>query len=243
MVIHLIGAAHGANAATWSDLVPFRAIPYRGRMRRPLRAAACGLLVVTLVGCGSGGGDAGPTSSTGAPPIETSTPTTTTTTGVAEASTVGTATPTSDRSGIDPALNATVQGFWRVWLEANNPPNDNHPGLSQFSTGVAYDSVIDAIRQNKAQGSIISLPPDSKWTHQVYGYWSRSDGSWRLSDCAVDDSVKRDVATGSVIDDRVMTYLMDVIVVRDSDDVWKVSSYTILNEWEGGVNCVTAPQK
>lgn len=132
-----------------------------------------------------------------------------------------------------------VLGFARTTLEANNPPNPSHPGFGTYATDRAYATAVSASENLLKRGMASRLPPNSRSQHRPEVV--SSDGNTAVvRDCAVDDSVLVDVATGRVVDGEgeVETVHYTVVLVRASPDApWKVSFAKAEQRWNGVAGC------
>ena len=189
---------------------------------RLCRAGACLLVAVLLGGsCSGGDGEDGDARST-----------TTTTDRRSTAET--TVPPTDDeRAAIDQYV-----GFWRARLEANAPPNPDHPSLAEFAVGAQLDNVINETRRRRDEGLAIRRPENSVSKHDV-AVVSAAPDEITLQDCSVNDGVIYRVATGEVVNDDVVTQNIRA-TMRLVDGKWKLERAELVQEWPGVAGCALA---
>jgi hypothetical protein len=132
-----------------------------------------------------------------------------------------------------------VLGFARTTLDANNPPNPSHPGFATYSTDRAQATAVAASEGLLKRGLATRLPPNSRARHgpEVVSI----DGNTAVvRDCAVDDSLLVDIATGRVVEGegQAETVLYTVVLVRTGQDApWKVSFTKAEQRWYGITGC------
>jgi hypothetical protein len=144
-------------------------------------------------------------------------------------------TTTTEPPSEEDAILAAVDGYWQSFLDANDPPDPNHPDLARYRTGDALETAVANINDRIKLGQAIRLPSDS-----VYGNTSHVEAingeEADVLSCSIDDSVLYDRASGSVLNDRVSTFEFRLTLVKDNG-LWKVSTGTQLHRWEGVSNC------
>lgn len=132
-----------------------------------------------------------------------------------------------------------VLGFARTTLEANNPPNPSHPGFATYATDRAHATAVAASESLLKRGVASRLPPNSRSQHRPEVV-SIDGNTAVVRDCAVDDSLLVDMATGRVVDGEgeVETVLYTVVLVRASPEApWKVSFAKAEQRWNGIAGC------
>lgn len=161
----------------------------------------------------------------------TSSETSTTTTSV-------TASTTTTVRDVESDVLEAYQGYWRAILEANDPPDQSAPVLRRYATGEAFQAVFDATQANRVQNRAIRLPEPSVTEHRAE-VLEVDATSATVRDCAIDDSMVVDLATGQVIDAAVVTRLGTAeLVVEDGD--WKVARTTVEETHQGVAGCAAA---
>jgi hypothetical protein len=138
----------------------------------------------------------------------------------------------------DPVAEAVLdayQGYWDAILAANDPPDENHPGLKRYATGAAYESVFNAAQTNRLAGRALRLPTNSVSGHRVEVVSIDGDTA-RVRDCTVNDGLVVDVDTGDVVNDEVVTRLATGRL-RRVDGLRKVATTTVEQTWEGVAGC------
>ncbi|MEZ5209294.1 MAG: hypothetical protein R2690_20500 [Acidimicrobiales bacterium] len=120
---------------------PHRTGRHVARAGPRLAAAAC-CLALGITACSSDG-DAEPeppTAGTDAPGATAGT---------------GTSAPgTTAMADEEAAVLDAVDGYWRTWLAANDPPDPDHPDLEKYATGAALERMRQSIAENKAVGYV-----------------------------------------------------------------------------------------
>jgi hypothetical protein len=133
------------------------------------------------------------------------------------------------------AVLAAYQQFWRVWLEANDPPNPNDPNLEKVATGSQLRLERQQIARNRDQGVRFKKAKPSRADHRLAVLrLSRSDAV--VQDCSLDDGVVRDATTGRVVNANVVTYLWNARLKQEGGR-WKVDVNTRLGMWPGVSDC------
>lgn len=133
------------------------------------------------------------------------------------------------------AVLAAYNGYWRSILAANDPPNQDYPGLRRFATGDAYRSVFDAAQANRLTGRALRLPANSQYSHDVRLESADADAA-SVRDCAVDDGLVVDLRTGEVLNDTISTTLIRADLLRQ-DGRWLVATTAVEQRWEGVAGC------
>jgi len=132
----------------------------------------------------------------------------------------------------DPA--GAYLAYWDMYTRVNNPPDASDPSIAQLTAGPALDALVAIVRDNAETGTSFRPGAAGRGAHNVEV--GRNDGSVAsLTDCFVDDGVVV-AADGSVLDDAVVTKLVDATLVFQ-DGAWKVFQYTFVQRWEGVAGC------
>lgn len=126
-------------------------------------------------------------------------------------------------------------GYWAAILEANDPPDEQHPALERYATGEAFESVFEAAQTNRLAGRALRLPEDSVAEHRA-GVTSIEGDTAMVRDCAIDDGLVVDVETGDVVNDEVVTRLATGTLQR-VDGRWKVATTSVEQSWQGVAGC------
>ena len=127
--------------------------------------------------------------------------------------------------------------FFRTICEANDPPNPTHPGLAAHATDQAYATAVRAAREAQSKGLACRRPPNSRSRHQPEVV-SLDGNRAVVRDCAVDDGLVVEIATGKVVDAEVETVLYEVTLTRTGEGApWKVSLSKAQQRWDGVAGC------
>ena len=130
--------------------------------------------------------------------------------------------------------------FVRTAVAVNNPPDPARAAeVRAFATGPAYDSVVRAISDNQRKGVATRLPPNSRSGEKKIDVVSIDGDTAILRSCGVDDGRLVEMATGRVLNDRVVTTLYTVFLVRE-EGRWKVENNRVEQKWEGVSGCAAA---
>jgi hypothetical protein len=185
--------------------------------------AAVAVLLVALAGlaaCGDDGGGEGSTASptTATAPRATSAPDTTA------------PEPVSDEE----AVLAAVQCYWDTIVEANDPPDPDHPGFDRCMTGSTLERVRADVAETGRLGQTVSDPDGIlRSGTQVTIHLS---GDATVTECFVDDAVLQDARTGLVLNDQVRSYQVEFHLV-EVDEAWLVDRNLAHEVVEGPDGC------
>jgi hypothetical protein len=134
------------------------------------------------------------------------------------------------------AVLAAYQQFWRVWLEANDPPNPNDPNLQKVDTGAQLAGAKATISEHLRRGQVVRLPAHSRYRHTATATLAGGTTEASVIDCAIDDSQLLDGTTGRILDGTTETQLiyadMQLLAGR-----WKVSGIRFMKKWQGVRRC------
>jgi hypothetical protein len=130
---------------------------------------------------------------------------------------------------------AAVDGYWRTYFEANDPPDPNHPGFDRYFTGEAKAKSVGNASERRSAGLVVRLPPSTA---------SRSESEVVSIDpqvavvrnCVVDDSQLLDATTARVLNGSVVTSLL-TLNLEHVDGTWKVASNFEEQRWDGVAGC------
>jgi hypothetical protein len=147
-----------------------------------------------------------------------------------------TSAPTTRAPDPTAAVLAAYQEFWRVWLEANDPPNPNDPNLEKVDTGAQLTHDRAAITRHLTSGEVIRLPAKSKYVHRAAATLLRRAENAVVLDCAIDDAIVSVAETGRVVDASVQTQLISADMVLEGGR-WKVVDTRFVHVWPGVVPC------
>lgn len=191
-------------------------------------ATAVGMTVVGVVvlgllaaACSSGGGESGTDTTPDTAPVTSSTTNWTTTTA-----------PTQTEEA---AILAAVETFWRLTIIASSPPDPSATPFNGVATGEALDIAMANVSRRHQLGQSVILPEPSIFEHRPMVRLVNGDTAV-VDDCAVDDSILIDLATGSVLNDLVQTTKWET-TLRRVDGVWLVASNLAVDGWDGVAGC------
>jgi len=145
---------------------------------------------------------------------------------------------TSTTTVEEKAVLDAYQGYWKAILAANDPPDQFNPDLKKYATGDAYTSVFNAAQANRVQGHALRLPPDSRSRHDAK-VMSVANGQATVSDCAVDDGLVVNIATGEVLNNEVTTRRVTATLLL-VEGAWKVSTTHTEESWKGVAGCAAS---
>lgn len=187
------------------------------------RIAAMALTITLLFGAcsDSGGGEA---STTVAESTTTAEPTTT----VAET--------TTTVSTVEDEIEAAYRAHWDAYVEIFAAPDPNNPLIDQHFTGDAKQAVLDAIARHLIDGTAVRAPDDPADFAQDVLSVDVDGGEAQVISCVVDGLVVVDSATGTAINDNLVT-LRRATTMLLSDGRWKVSAGTSERLGEGRLTC------
>jgi hypothetical protein len=188
----------------------------------PLLAAAS-VLALALFGAACGG--AADADAENAAPTPESTATT-------EPPTASTTTLTDE----DQVLEA-VAGYWRTFLEANDPPDPNHPGFDRYFTGEAKAKSTANAASRRDAGLVVRLPETSRFSSSPELVSIDETGAV-VRNCLIDDSKLVDRATGRVLNDSVTSSLL-LLHLEVVDGRWRVASNFEQERWDGIAGCAS----
>jgi hypothetical protein len=202
-------------------------------------AAAVGVLVVVLAGCGDD--DAPETSATTTEAPATSRSTTSTTAGTSTTGEGGgqSGSTTAPGTSAEQEVIDRYVAYWDARFAANSgTPNPDDPALREYATGEQLDAVIAETRANLEQGLAFRRPDDPHDFQRVTVVEIDGDRAV-VQECVVSDGVVVRRATGEVVNDDVATHNVRGELQR-VDGVWRVSGARLVQRWEGVAGCALA---
>jgi hypothetical protein len=183
-----------------------------GKPGAPLTLVALTALAFVVAGCG-GDDDGGEASGTSAAAEDGST-----TTSPAAATTAAPATPEGHAM-------AAYERAWEAEFEALNPPNPEHPALTESFTGVAAQSIVGIIvaAQDDGHYTVGSMQTNPEAV-------SVTADKVLLRDCTTEDSISYDMATDAVVEQGPYPPRSREVEVVNQDGTWRVSLIRTLEE-------------
>lgn len=194
-----------------------------------LVALATAVLALTVGACsGDEGGGAdradGSATMTVVSPTRAAGPTTTRPTAPPD-----TAPPVDEPAGEEAAVLAAVDCYWQTIVEANDPPDPDHPGFDRCFTGPALErSRGNVIERQQLRRAVVD--PTGVQRSGTTVVLEQATGI--VSECFIDDAVTVDSTTGRAIDDSVTTYWVEFRLRKEGME-WKVYDNTNLRSAEG----------
>ena len=205
--------------ADWGFVVIMSIVPRRRRRTVP------GLLVLVVISltAACGGDDDG----TAPDPTPRSTTTTT----------EPTTTTLSELDQKIEAAKAAYLAYGHAYRTAATAPVTPHLAEVQaVMTGLQQSQITANLEGFQARGEATRLPPNSQERDEFLDAQLQPDGSVLLKTCSVNDAIVYNVATGTVINDNVVTAAIDVTMVEEGG-AWKVADSVVTARWDGVVPC------
>lgn len=153
-------------------------------------------------------------------------------------STTSTTTDTTDTTTEmtdEQAIIAAVDGYWRSYLVAGNPPDPSHPIIDEYTTGDAKVRMVDRLSELQIANQALRAPSPSILTSTV-AVLSIEGETANVADCVVDDTQLVQLPSGQVLDDEVGTVMFSLTLQR-VDGSWKVAIKSVAKKWEGQTQC------
>lgn len=151
---------------------------------------------------------------------------------------------TTTTEGDDPVaaeVATRYEQFWDIRLEVNRDPvNPDDPRLSELATDPQLNQVVTETRQRREQGLAIRPAESSVSEHRVRVVRVDGDAA-SVQDCVTDGDIVYRVATGEIIDDKVVTRNV-VATMRRVDGVWKLADTRVAQTWEGVAGCALSSE-
>ena len=184
-----------------------------GKPGAPLTLAALTVVAFVVAGCGGdddGGGDE--SADTAAADGETTTTQADTSTTAAQE--------TPEEQAI-----AAYERAWEAEFEALDPPNPEHPALSESFTGVAAKSIVEIIvaAQDDGHYTVGSMQTNPEAV-------SVTADKVLLRDCTVEDSTSYDTTTDAVLEQGPYPPRSREVEVVNQAGTWRVSLIRTLEE-------------
>lgn len=133
------------------------------------------------------------------------------------------------------AVLAAVQCYWDTIVEANDPPNPDHPGFERCMMGPALEHSRRLTIEHREMNRTVSDPTGS--TQRTNTLVTVEGDTAVVTECIVDDAVVSDAASGTVLNDRVISAEIRIDLERH-DGAWRVSNGTVTADQEGPGQCV-----
>lgn len=198
------------------------------------RALVTGLLAVTVLtvsgACGSDEdpGEAATASTQGVP-------STTATSSPRPVATSAPATPDTAMAADEAAVRAAVDCYWQTIVEANDPPNPDHPGFDRCFTGPALERSRQLTEELLENGQRTSDPTVLTEQFRVRVSFT-SEGVAEVNECVIDDGQLIDAFSGEVLNDATVSAEVG-LQLNWIDGQWKVSDSVTTQRSEGRSLC------
>lgn len=126
--------------------------------------------------------------------------------------------------------------FWDVRFEANSEPVDpDDPRLADLATDAQLTNVLEETQRRADQGLALRYPTNSVTERRPVV--ASIDGTEAIiQDCSINDTIVYRISDGEVIDDSTVTRSVSA-TMRNVDGVWKLSSTSEIQKWEGVAGC------
>lgn len=138
----------------------------------------------------------------------------------------------------DPAQAATDAFFAyeEAFLAAAVIPDPDHPALRETATGENLADDVAQLRAWQLSGRVVRPIGAPTEGLRVLTARVQPDGTAKVRACITDDDHVVIAATGQVVNDEVVTRLVDLTLVMDGGN-WKVSRFRVTERWEGVAGC------
>lgn len=189
------------------------------------------VVVLAAAACSGDGESSSPDSSTSS--TSTSSTSTTTSDPTSTTATTDTTSPIGDEEAV--ILERYLE-FWDVRFEANSDPVDPaDPRFADLATDAQLSNVLEETQRRADQGLALRNPTDSV-TERRPVVVSVDGSEATIQDCSINDTIVYRVSDGEVIDDSTVTRSVSA-TMRKVDGVWKLSSTSEIQKWEGVAGC------
>ena len=131
------------------------------------------------------------------------------------------------------AITGAVDAFWVAYLAAHDPPDPDHPSLSDVAVGEELALLKERISVRRRVGESIRRSERDAFTSTVK-IRSLAAESAVVEVCVFDDFVIVDILSGRVVNDEIGTYLFAMSMVK-RDGRWLVGSNRIVS-YRAGVD-------
>lgn len=208
---------------------PVRRRPRRRGFDLPAAAVALALVAGAASACAGGDGSTEPVASTRAPAGSAGT------TAVPPTSPGTTAPPATAAPATDEeAVLAAVNCYWSTIVAANDPPDPDHPGFDRCFTGAALERSRERVQEHLIFGQTVRDP--SGGVQRTAPTITVEGNSARATQCAIDDAVVVRTDTGEVLNDKVVSTEVQLILERTGTS-WKVTDSVLLSKTDGPDGC------
>jgi hypothetical protein len=126
--------------------------------------------------------------------------------------------------------------FEEAFLAAAMIPDPEYAGLRETATGETLGDVTGQLRAWQLSGRAVRQVGPPGQGIRVLNSSVRADGTAVVRSCAVDDDHVVIADSGQVVNDDVVTRLVDVTLIQESAR-WKVSQIRVAERWEGVAGC------
>ena len=176
------------------------------------------VLVLAAAGCGGGGVDEADATSTTVEPSTTSEPV-----------------PPSTAPTEEAAVLAAVDGYWRTYFEANDPPDPNYAGLASYSEGQALGITRENAARRRTLRQAVRRSTSTLFERSTALVALHGDEA-EVKDCVVDGSQLVDVPSGVVLNDAVNTVRFRFSLDRIGGQ-WKVVESVVVESLPDHASC------
>ena len=137
-------------------------------------------------------------------------------------------------SDVEEEILAAVQGYWDTMAAARQPPDPDHAGFDVYLTGEALAHSRARTERMAILGHTVDGDPvvDLDAAEVTVG----SAGSATVRHCLIDDALVLVAATGEVVNDEVLSGVVQLDLVRTAGR-WQVSSTDAHSITPGRVGC------
>ncbi len=128
------------------------------------------------------------------------------------------------------ALFALADAYWNVFDAASLVPDPNHPGLEQY----IGEPLLTRTRENLGGFFSRGEHVEPSLNPHIYHRLSAGPDMALIEDCFVDDGRIVESATGSIVNDAVIRFVVQIELRREAVGLWKVSNQYGISETENG---------
>ena len=133
------------------------------------------------------------------------------------------------------AIDLAVGNFWSVYLLAHDPPNPDHPALTDVAVGEELDLLRETITGRRSVGESIRRSEGNAFTSTI-AIRTLTAGTALVDACVFDDVVVVDTVSNRVVNDEVGTYRFELSMVNLGGH-WKVASNRVASYRMGVDTC------
>jgi hypothetical protein len=143
--------------------------------------------------------------------------------------------PSSTSTTVSPEaeVEAAYLAYWDMVDRLTASPEPNSAEIAEHTADPAKDQLIRSIASLRDAGHAIQGGEQTR--HDIRQVVIEGQEA-RLQDCYVDDSVTIEVSSGSPLETRLATDLLEVTFTRDGGE-WLPSEVNVLDSWDGVVPC------